>query len=130
MTPFDSDNLSIDNNLNFDDPDLDDAYLHYDPDTRPSDIARRRDVSPLDDPSTDTFASNTTPMSPVFAPKAKASKSRKGKEKSNMDILDFDEAWERRIRDRIVADVKLHHRILRYEVMRTLSRHPDFSLVL
>lgn len=51
------------------------------------------------------------------APAPKVRRKRKGKEKAvQIQADELDENWERAIKTKILQDIDLHHRILRYEV--------------
>lgn len=110
-------------------------YLHYDPACDNETIAGPNDLQHAPDTS--------SPLNTLKAPKPrkktlihdsehvllekntpKKTPKRKGKEKATETVEDEDdEAWEQALKEKILQDTILHHRILRYEV-----RGPSFFL--
>ncbi|ESK94398.1 hypothetical protein Moror_8056 [Moniliophthora roreri MCA 2997] len=99
------------------------AYLHYEPHqsvTTSSNVDQPTDPFPTKDTLITSRACTTTSATgPFIIPKPVTPKKRRrrdDKAKASGNVQ-FDEAWEQRLKRDILADTELHLRILRYEVI-------------
>lgn len=99
----------------------DEAYLHYEPE---QDVDLPPTPSPSKSPRSKKAKAKSRSRSPNTSPTALRRKKKVATPgvRDKLKLPDFDEEWDKDLRDRIIEDTTLYLRILRFEVSTALIK--------